>query len=95
VEMRLLTLLLILFLQYTRILSWRQWNYSVTHGSTFSLWDEEWSTSLLSNDTISAPRPRRGHTLVAVDHYVILFGGRGNSGRKQHIPRTYNVVKVN
>lgn len=53
---------------------------------------------------ILAPRPRRGHSLVLAttstvegvppETYLVLFGGRDNDGKFTHIPKTYNVEKI-
>lgn len=50
------------------------------------------------------PRPRRGHSLhvikTRVDSryagatYIVMFGGRDNNQKAEHIPKTYDVVTV-
>ena len=76
-----------------RVLAWREWNYSITKTVSYDLWEEQWSR-LSSEDTAYAPRPRRGHSLIVAGNYLVMFGGRGNEGQAVHIPRTYNVKKV-
>jgi len=54
--------------------------------------------------TSMPPRPRRGHsfhvikTAVNSDYlgavYLVLFGGRDNNQKAEHIPKTYDVVTV-
>lgn len=39
----------------------------------------EWSSA---GDSEHQPEPRNGHSLTAVGHKLILFGGRGADGRK-------------
>lgn len=77
----------------TRVCAWREWNYSITKTVSYDLWEEQWSR-LSSEDTAYAPRPRRGHSLIVAGNYLVMFGGRGNEGQAIHIPRTYNVKKV-
>lgn len=86
-------LIFLLFLCIESVSCWREWNYSVNYGGSYSLWDEQWSRAS-SDDIGRAPRPRRGHSLVLAGDYLIMFGGRGNEALKEHIPRTYNVEKV-
>lgn len=47
---------------------------------------------------IGAPRPRTGHSMVLAEYedstYILLFGGRDNNKLTTHIPKTYNVKKV-
>jgi hypothetical protein len=54
-------------------------------------------------DMDAFPRARRGHSLTWIRHmngdkndgdYIFLFGGRGNDAQKEHVPKTYNVEKV-
>lgn len=56
--------------------------------------------------TLSAPRPRRGHSLVRIKitqpnpklelgTYLILFGGRDNNDKFTHIPRRYQILEQN
>ena len=76
------------------VLSFREWNYSVTESTSSDLWRETWSL-ISDEDAASAPRPRRGHSIVvAGDNLLILFGGRGNEADATHIPKTYNVEKA-
>jgi len=41
------------------------------------------------------PRPRRGHSLIVINEYLVMFGGRDNDQpHEYHIPKTYNVETV-
>jgi hypothetical protein len=73
--------------------AFREWNYSITGTDSSPLWSTTWKL-VSSTDAPSAPRPRRGHSLVVAGNQLILFGGRGNEADAVHIPRTYNVKKV-
>ena len=72
--------------------AWSLWNYSFFTGGSYVLWREQWSKAE-SPDRNLAPRPRRGHTFVLAEDYLVIFGGRGNEGQQEHIPRTYSVEK--
>eukprot|EP01036_Dinobryon_divergens_P033211 gene33211-42946_t len=51
------------------------------------------------------PRPRRGHSLHLIktesesiyngDMYLVMFGGRDNDQKTQHVPKTYDVKEIN
>ena len=68
-------------------------------------WYAVWSNETLYGATKNAPRPRRGHSMVITrtpniapfngHTYILLFGGRDNDNTTSHIPRTYNIQKVN
>ena len=72
-------------------------------------WEYFWGASAppgYDHSDQDAPRPRRGHTMLVYDDYVnsaayngykmvVMFGGRDNELKFEHIPRTYNVAKVN
>jgi hypothetical protein len=87
-----------------------QWSESNSDRSAkIANWQEYWGVNAAPGFQISdqnAPRPRRGHTMLS--YYdktvsalyngatmVIMFGGRDNEAKYEHIPRTYNVAKVN
>eukprot|EP00602_Paraphysomonas_sp_CaronLab_P006179 CAMPEP_0185022774 /NCGR_PEP_ID=MMETSP1103-20130426/5476_1 /TAXON_ID=36769 /ORGANISM="Paraphysomonas bandaiensis, Strain Caron Lab Isolate" /LENGTH=939 /DNA_ID=CAMNT_0027554999 /DNA_START=122 /DNA_END=2940 /DNA_ORIENTATION=- len=36
-----------------------------------------------------------GHSLVLAGDYLLMFGGRGNEAQLEHVPRTYNVERLN
>lgn len=89
------------------ILAWAEWNYSTTWSTSidqetvdgvkkgwFNVWGED-----SPGKTHIAPRPRRGHSMVTTEYedntYILLFGGRGNDFKKRHVPKTYNIEKVN
>ena len=67
------------------------------------LWGNETAEGFVNHNR--APRPRRGHSLVAFKapqnslflgkSLVVMFGGRDNDALVEHIPKTYNVTKVN
>lgn len=58
-----------------------------------------------SNDFSEGPRPRRGHSLVLFhspnafpyfgETYIIMFGGRDNDKTSVHIPKTYDLQRIN
>eukprot|EP01041_Mallomonas_annulata_P005967 gene5966-12038_t len=89
--------------------SWRPWNYTYLPSvndteqvSKFQLWKNTWGRKdAFGNLTaeglrIHGPRPRRGHTLVVIGTYLVMFGGRDNNlPRELHVPKTYNVKDIN
>lgn len=64
-----------------------------------------WSNETLEGATKEAPRSRRGHSMVIArtpdispffgHTYILMFGGRDNENITQHVPKTYNIVKIN
>ena len=84
--------ILILSLLHTTV-CFREWNYSITQNNLFPTWKETWKL-ISPEDEPSAPRPRRGHSIVVAGTRLLLFGGRGNEADAVHIPKTYNVEKV-
>ena len=93
--MHMFTIKCIISLLYINVCvqAWSQWNYSFATTGSYELWKEQWSRAE-SPDKNLAPRPRRGHSFVLAGDYLVMFGGRGNEGEQVHIPRTYNVEKV-
>lgn len=83
----------ILCCKFCEIAGWRQWNYSTSPSSSFIFWKDQFS-KVNSSDLNDVPRPRRGHSLVLAGNTLIMFGGVGNIGNQQHIPKTYNIKKV-
>jgi hypothetical protein len=90
---------------------WNEWDYKVTwstnHNDAKSLkeqWEGIWAKGAYRGIG-QPPRPRRGHSLHIIktdprssyngDTYLVMFGGRDNDQRTQHIPITYNVESVN
>ena len=69
-------------------------------------WRASWDTAeqRYPGNIYLPPRPRRGHSLHIVktdersdyngDTYLILFGGRDNDQRQEHIPKTYDVATL-
>jgi hypothetical protein len=70
-------------------------------------WEGIWKdpAPMYENDN-KAPRPRRGHSIVVANTpsnvpvydgytYLLMFAGRDNSKLVEHIPKSYNVEKVN
>ena len=65
------------------------------------LWGNETAEGFVNHNR--APRPRRGHSLVAFKapqnslflgkSLVVMFGGRDNDALVEHIPKTYNVTR--
>jgi hypothetical protein len=41
------------------------------------------------------PGERYGHTIVLHDTQIILFGGRAEEVRKEHVPKTFKVSDTN
>lgn len=41
------------------------------------------------------PGPRRGHSLVFYKSQLVVFGGRKDDTSKTHIPKTYEIHRVN
>eukprot|EP00605_Chrysophyceae_sp_TOSAG23-4_P000108 GSChrysophyteH1.ASY1.ANO1.118.1 assembled CDS len=78
-------------------------------GATQSNWQIFWGERPAPGFELSpedAPRPRRGHSMMTFYDksnsfayrgatLVFMFGGRDNEAKFEHIPRTYNVAKVN
>ena len=89
----LLLCILVLCWEVRPVLSFREWNYSITTTDSTTTWQETWS-QISDDDKYKAPRPRRGHTIVVAGDSLIMFGGRGNEADAVHIPKTYNVEKV-
>lgn len=87
--------LLFIFISFHfhHLLAWRQWNYSISSTTSSEVWMTQWSKAS-GEDIKKIPRPRRGHSLVLAGDYLVMFGGRGNEAELVHIPRTYNVEKV-
>lgn len=46
-------------------------------------------------DNTTAPGPRDGHSLHIFDGNIILFGGRSNENRTLHLPKTFEIERVN
>ncbi|KAL4086898.1 hypothetical protein PRIC1_013956 [Phytophthora ramorum] len=55
-----------------------------------SCW-RQWTWSV--ND--SSPTARRGHSLVTYDSQLIVFGGRTEDATRTHVPKTYEITRVN
>lgn len=89
---------------------WNQWNYTVqwdedpTQAANLrTQWNDIWASPTFKGDP-NPPRARRGHSLHVIktdirsdyagDTYVVMFGGRDNDQKTQHIPRTYQVESV-
>jgi hypothetical protein len=66
--------------------AWKQWD---NHGTTPQAWRDMWKLD-------TGPGGRSGHSLVLFDAggTVIMFGGRDNDRRRRHVPRTYEVTRV-
>jgi hypothetical protein len=79
---------------WVRVEAFRQWNYSITESDVYTAWENTWKVAN-ELDVGGAPRPRRGHSMVVFGKKIIMFGGRGNEAFATHIPKTYNVEKVN
>jgi hypothetical protein len=87
--------------------AWREWNYSSTahtllQHTNLILWREIWgdrdAAGKLTPQALSmnGPHSRRGHSLVVIGTYLVMFGGRDNNKLNQlHIPKTYNVEDIN
>ena len=96
--------------------SWHEWKYKTQwsendgdKGAKIASWYGYWGEKPAPGFELSAqnaPRPRRGHSMVAFydkmktliykgSTLIIMFGGRDNEAKFEHIPRTYNVAKVN
>ncbi|KAH7469085.1 Tip elongation aberrant protein 3 [Phytophthora ramorum] len=43
----------------------------------------------------SSPTARRGHSLVTYDSQLIVFGGRTEDATRTHVPKTYEITRVN
>lgn len=65
-----------------------------------------WSNQTLDGSTMDGPRARRGHTMVIArtpagippfngGTFILMFGGRDNTNYTEHVPKTYNIEKVN
>jgi len=87
------------------VFAWNEWNYKVTWNedeeqvaSSQIVWEAIWNKE-------NPPGSRRGHSLHLMttdtrsvyggNTYVVLFGGRDNDQKAEHIPRTYDVQEVN
>ena len=67
-------------------------------------WRTVWGSFKNYKGTYGPPRPRRGHSLHIIktdsrsdydgETYLVLFGGRDNDQKDEHIPRTYDVQSV-
>ena len=98
-------LLLYSILNAKSCIGWQQWNYSYNPPldgyDTFHEWQNIWGPKDKYGNLTEAghryhgPRPRRGHSLVVINDYLVMFGGRDNDIPGEiHIPKTYNVETV-
>ena len=104
-----LLILCFLTLSVNLVLSWNQWDYGVQWSETpakisalSNQWHGYWDPNYRGN--LDPPRPRRGHSLHLVktdprsaygdNTYIVMFGGRDNDQKAQHIPKTYEVKSV-
>jgi len=71
-----------------------------------TVWNQQWNAKPSNYEGVNfAPRARRGHSLHLITTskesiyggatYLILFGGRDNDQKTQHIPKTYDVKDIN
>ncbi|CAM9543031.1 unnamed protein product [Phaeothamnion confervicola] len=67
--------------------AWRMWE---DNSDTTDAWKEVWGLD-------SGPRGRTGHSMVLHnnDTVVVLFGGRDNEIQREHVPKTYEIERVN
>ena len=57
--------------------AWQEWAYNST---TSEDWRKLWGYA-------DGPHGRRGHSMVLYGTQIILFGGRDNEIRRNHVPR--------
>jgi len=65
--------------------AWQEWIYNST---TTEDWRKLWGYK-------EGPHGRRGHSMVLYGTQIILFGGRDNEIRRNHVPRTYEIENQN
>jgi hypothetical protein len=47
------------------------------------------------NANSSSPTARRGHSFVTYEDQLVVFGGRTEDTTKTHVPKTYEITRVN
>lgn len=62
--------------------AWQEWVYNST---TSDEWRKLWGYN-------EGPHGRRGHSMVLYGTQIILFGGRDNEIRRNHVPREYRLL---
>ena len=73
----------------TCAVAWREWP---NDGQSTAKWTRNWVREEEQNRTyLEGPGERYGHSMVLHDTRIILFGGRANEIRKEHIPKSYTV----
>ena len=85
----LLSLLFLLHVLPPSAYAWQNWDYTgrtPSRPAELAKWRDIWGYP-------SGPRGRRGHTMVLYDDTkLLLFGGRDNEHKVQHVPKTYEIV---
>jgi len=64
---------------------WQKWTYT---SNATQEWRDLWRLP-------RGPGARRGHSMVLFNTMILMFGGRSNEVRRNHVPKTYEIEDVN
>lgn len=64
---------------------WQKWTYT---SNATQEWRDLWRLQ-------RGPGARRGHSMVLFNTMILMFGGRSNEVRRNHVPKTYEIEDVN